>query len=560
VTPEEGPRFDVEALREMAGAQAFSRGEAYYRNDQVALLRVEPGRVLAHVAGTEDYRVELTGRGEDIDGTCTCPAFDRDGFCKHLVAVALAVNSRGTQGEAEQDDVLVRIRQHLEAKPAGALVDIIVELAERDTALLRKLELAVAAASLDDKTVEKRLRQVIDGAIGRSRDIDYHEMGEWADGVAEALDAVADLVPAGRPELALRLADRILGKLEQALDRIDDSDGYCGALLFRARAIHLAAAGLAPPEPLALARELFARETGGGYGTFDGAVADYANVLGEVGLAEYRRLASEAWQKLPVRAGPAPRGLGVSGEFHALQRILDFFAEREGDVDARVALRSKDLTSPWSYLELAQFCLAQGRHDEALRRAEDGLWMFEDDKLDERLLHFVVGLLAKAGRTADAEMRLWQAFEKAPSPGLFAKLRKLGGLAARDRALQLLETRLAGQKATNWYFPADFLVDVLIGEELFERAWAIIRKHGASLSVKERLARQSEETHPGDALAVYTVCVDHLAAAGGDPAYDQAKLLVARIARLQDAATHAHYVAALKQRYARKRNFIKRLG
>lgn len=145
--PEDGPRFDVEALREAAGAQAFSRGEAYCRNDQVALLSVAPGRVLAHVAGTEDYRIELTGRGEDIDGTCTCPAFDRDGFCKHMVVVALAVNARGAQGEAAQDDVLARIRQHLEAKPAAALVDIIVELAERDTALLRKLELAAAAAS-----------------------------------------------------------------------------------------------------------------------------------------------------------------------------------------------------------------------------------------------------------------------------------------------------------------------------------------------------------------------------------------------------------------------------
>jgi hypothetical protein len=157
-------------------------------------------------------------------------------------------------------------------------------------------------------------------------------------------------------------------------------------------------------------------------------------------------------------------------------------------------------------------------------------------------------------------MRLWQAFEAAPSLGLFVELRKLGGFAARDRALELLETRLAGQKATNWHFPADFLVDALIGEELFERAWAIIRKHDASIGVKERLALQSEETHPVEALAAYTTRVDQLAAVGGDPAYDQATQLVARMARLQDAATHAHYVAALKQRYARKRNFIKRLG
>lgn len=558
--PGNSPRFDIEAVRELAGGKTFARGEDYHRNGQVALLSVEPARVLARVAGTEDYRTELTGRGAQVDGTCTCPAFEDRGFCKHMVAVALAANADGTQGEAAQDNVLARIRRHLEAKDVGALVDMIMGLVERDARLFRKLELAAAASTLDDKAAEARLRRMIDSAIGRTKTIGYYEVRDWAAGVAEALDAVADLVPAGRPELALTLADRTLGKVEQALDRIDDSDGYCGALLHRAREIHLAAARLAPPEPLELARELFARQTGGGYGTFDGAVVLYADVLGEMGLAEFRRLASEAWQKLPSRSGTARQEVGFSGEHQALRDILDFFAERDGDVDARIALRSKDLTSPWHYLELAQFCLSQGREEEALRRAEDGLWMFEDRDPDERLLLFAVGLLTKAGRQADAEARLWQAFEKAPSLAVFAALRKLGGPAARDRVLAMLEAELDRQTATNWYFPADMLVGILIGEQMFDRAWAIVRAHNASPSQKERLARKSEATHPGDALAVYAARVDELAALGGDPSYDQAMQLVARIARLQDAATQAAYVTALKLRYARKRNFIRRLG
>ncbi len=556
----ERDRFDVEILRTRAGANAFARGEAYYRKDQVALLSVEPRRVVAHVAGTDDYRTELTGQGEQIDGACTCPAYDRGTFCKHMVAVALAANARGAVADAAQDSVLGRIRRHLEAKDGSALIDIIMGLAERDTALMRKLEIAAAASDLDDKTAETRLRQMIDKAIGGSRHIDYYEVRDWRDGVAEALDTVAELVPAGRPELALRLADRAVAKLEQALDRLDDSDGYCSALLRQARDIHLAAARLAPPEPLALARDLFARETGSVYGSFDDAHVDYADVLGDVGLAEYRRLASEAWQKIPSQAGAGHRSPAVPGERRALQSILDFFAERDGDVDARIALRSKDLTSPWSYLELAQFCLAQGRADEALRRAEDGLWMFEDDGPNEHLLLFVAGLLAKAGRTADVEARLWQAFDKAPSFALLAELRRLGGPGARDRALELLETNLHSQVAAKWYSRADFLVGVLIEEKLFDRAWAIARKHEVSIGTMDQLARQSEATHPNEALAVYALRIDQYAAAGGDPAYDHAVRLVARMATLQDAAAQTEFVSALKLRHARKRNLIKRLG
>lgn len=48
-------RFDVDTLRQLAGAKTFERGEEYLEDDLVELLAVEPGRVLARVAGNEDY-------------------------------------------------------------------------------------------------------------------------------------------------------------------------------------------------------------------------------------------------------------------------------------------------------------------------------------------------------------------------------------------------------------------------------------------------------------------------------------------------------------------------
>ena len=56
-------------------AGGVARGEAYYRDGRVEILDLDPSRVLAQVAGTEDYRTELTGRGEKIGGKCSCPAF-----------------------------------------------------------------------------------------------------------------------------------------------------------------------------------------------------------------------------------------------------------------------------------------------------------------------------------------------------------------------------------------------------------------------------------------------------------------------------------------------------
>jgi tetratricopeptide (TPR) repeat protein len=249
-----------------------------------------------------------------------------------------------------------------------------------------------------------------------------------------------------------------------------------------------------------------------------------------------------------------------AGNQGQLMQILDFFAERAGEVDTRIALRAKDLSSQWSYLQLAEFCLSHGREEEALRRAEEGLWMFEDGRPDERLVLFTAELLSKAGRKDDAQACLQRAFEKAPSLDLYTRLRKLGGEAARERVVTFLEDKQIRGEQIRWHNPADLLIRVWIHEKMFDAAWAVVRKHGASTALKEALARDSEATRPSEAIEVYAERVDQLANAGGASAYAEAAKLVARMATLRGKAEQVAYVLALKERFGRRRNFVKLLG
>ena len=559
MTTGDRPRFDIDALREIAGEKVFAREEAYHREGQVAILSIERKRVLAQVAGTEDYRTVLTGRGAKIGGECSCPAFEDWGFCKHMVAAALAANAAGTDAEADGAGALARIRDHLKAKGIDALVAMILDIAERDPALFRRLDAAAAAIDADDRTLEARLRKLIDAATRSGGYIDYREAAGWAQGVDSALDAVADLATGKRAGVAMKLAERALDRIARAAEEIDDSDGHCGGLLERARDIHCTAAGAARPDPVALARALFAREMAVEYGTFDDAATRYADALGEAGLAEYRRLAAAEWAKLPPRAGRAPAAHESDGNYDALKRILDAFAEHDGDVAARIALRTKDLSAPWHYLQLAEFCQAQGRDDDAVRWATEGLWVFEDERPNERLLFFAVDLLCKAGRGSEAEAQIWRCFEKAPSLELYARLRRLAGKGVHPHAVNVLQARLAGETRTRWHSPADLLIRVQMHEESFDAAWATVRAHGASAGVKEALARASEATHPREALAVYAERIDQLAEGGGNPAYAEAAALIARMAALHSAAEQSAYVATLRARFGGKRNFMKLL-
>lgn len=548
------PRFDADALRDLAGDSIFARGEAYLRDGRVQLLAVDQDRVLAKVSGSEPYRVELTGHGPDIDGTCSCPAFEDRGFCKHLVAAALATGAQEPAGGNTPD----RIRRHLRSKGVDALVELILEQARRDPDLFRSLDMAAAAACDEDDVLEARFLAAIDDAILSDYYIGYREVRAWADEVEAVLDRIAGLVDDGRAASALRLAEHAMARIEDMMRSVDGSDGRYGGLQLQARDIHLHACRAARPDPVALAHDLFAREVEDGQDAFHAAAVRYADVLGEEGLSEYRRLAEAAWKTFPpLAAGDKDGGYGNR---YRLSRILDFFAEREGDVDARIAIRARDLSSPFRYLELAEFCQSQGRGEEALRWAEEGLWAFEDTVLDERLTVFTVGLLFDAGRGDEAEALARRLFERQPSLESYRLLRRLGGEAARDRAVAALRTRLDGAGPRSaWHFPADLLIRVLMEEAAYADAWTVARQHGASKGLEDALAEASEGSHPREALAVYAARIDELVSAGGSRNYQQASQLIDRMSRLREASEQAAHIAALRARFKAKRNFIKLL-
>jgi len=60
-------------------------------------------------------------------------------------------------------------------------------------------------------------------------------------------------------------------------------------------------------------------------------------------------------------------------------------------------------------------------------------------------------------------------------------------------------------------------------------------------------------------MDTYAERVDQLANSGGNRAYAEAAALIGRMARMRDSAAQAAYLAALKARFGRKRNFMKLL-
>jgi uncharacterized Zn finger protein len=561
------PRFDLGALRDISGAKVFARGVAYHEDKRVEISAIDKARVRAKVAGSEIYRTELTGAGQAFSGDCSCRAFTDRGFCKHLVATALAANACKDGELGDTAGRLERVRSHLRSKGVEALVAMIMELAERDTALLRRLELATVADDEDDKALVTRFRKAITEATRTSGFVEYGDVRAWAQGVQTVLDGIDDLLARDRAGVALDLLDHVFTRLERALNEMDDSGGHGGATFARACALHRAACEKARPDSITLARDLFAREVESNWDFFYGASRTYADRLGEAGLAEYRRLAAEAWKKI------APRHAGDrrahDEDFTArfrLAHMLEDFAERDGDVDARIAVRTKDLSTPRAYLEIARLCLSHGREAEALKWAEEGLWQF-DDLSDTHLVIFAADLHERAGRPADAGNLLWRTFERNPSLEIYGRLKAVAGDAEeiRGKAVARLRAEIKGKPPTGFALRGrvELLLRIMMTEDHLAEAWDIVRAHGCSDTLLESLAEASEETHPAEALQAYAKRIDELAGLGGQSNYEAAGQMLGRMRlireRLGAAADHAAYLADLITRYKAKRNFVKLL-
>lgn len=82
------------------------RGEEYYDTDAVSELEeTSPGEWTATVEGTDDYNVEISMNGKEVESWyCDCP-YDGE-ICKHVVAALLAIrdNNKRVSRSAFQNE------------------------------------------------------------------------------------------------------------------------------------------------------------------------------------------------------------------------------------------------------------------------------------------------------------------------------------------------------------------------------------------------------------------------------------------------------------------------
>jgi tetratricopeptide (TPR) repeat protein len=248
------------------------------------------------------------------------------------------------------------------------LVDMLMEQAMEDGRLRQRLTLEVArsgAKGIDLRTY----RRAIDVAVDVGDFVDYEGAFDYAHGIEEAVKGIEELLRAGHAAEAIELSEYALERVEGAIEHVDDSGGHMGGILEQLQTLHLTACKQARPDPVALAKRLFAWELRTSWDTFYGAAATYADVLGQKGLATYRELAEAEWARVPSR-GPADALRPESCRYSRITHIMEILAEQAGDV----------------YREIGDAAAAEAPYRYALEMAPADRPRYDRDGAVERLI------------------------------------------------------------------------------------------------------------------------------------------------------------------------------
>lgn len=591
-------------LKEYGWNRSFERGEEYYRKGAVCSLIQHENRISAEVQGKRRYKANIHLSGSSLKYDCTCPA---GGFCKHLIAAALAWNNgeADTLNDLDGDTPVsgrkkpasgtkkgkLNLRGHLLSMSKEELADIILEQAVDDKTLRERLRLSATVSNpggMDLSAFRKR----IDTALEPPDDFEYEGhywdeedfLGdEYARQLNPILDALRTMLKNGDAAAVLTLAKYALEELNIKCLAMEYESSGIDEMVESLAELHAKACALAKPDVESVAEWLFElgiKDADDSFGELPWE--KYEIFLGKKGLTRFRSLAEAAWEAIPVRGGDSNDSNWRLRS--RLEPIVMYFAKKDGSIDRQAAIIMKNLSSPHDYLELAQVYNSAKRHDEALAWAEKGWNGFPNGHHPE-LRDFLAAEYRRRKRNSDAIALYWEPFKEHPSLGGFQLLKKQTERDKiwpewREKAFSEIRERITSSKKVaasrkkkgdatilGDYYHRDLdnslLVEILLWEKKPQEAWDEAMSGGCREELWLKLSDWREKSHPEECVPIWKKRVARLTrdANQGDyaPAAESLDKLGKLMERIGERQTFAAMMRAMRDDLKRRRSFIKEL-
>ncbi|QIR38086.1 SWIM zinc finger domain-containing protein [Tolypothrix sp. PCC 7910] len=233
------PKLSEFTIRRHANAKSFQRGEAYYEADAVMSLTQRGNLLLAEVEGNENhpYQVRLSFDGDGLTSVkCSCP-YDRDGWCKHIVATMLLCLRQPES--IEERPTLEQMLNRLDYKQTQRLVQGLVgeypkliEAIDRHVNLITYASVkqprvkAVLNSTIDPKPFAQKVRQILRNAVSAWED--GYDDDPITEELLSLIQTAVDLCERGDGNSAIAILEAITSACVENWDDVADygADNY----------------------------------------------------------------------------------------------------------------------------------------------------------------------------------------------------------------------------------------------------------------------------------------------------------------------------------------------
>ncbi len=538
------------SLLEAAGDRSFTRGEDYVR--YVRGLRITEEKAYASVQAKRVYTVELDWSGPQPDGSCTCPHYAEGNFCKHLVAVGLAVIDSGAIDDVTQ--AASTLEATVQAMDIYELRELVMTLAHRDGEVRRMLEVRATAASGENTTAKAEFEAYVRNSLEFRGFVDYRESYAVAQEASDVLDELENHLNSGAAEIVRPALLRALTLLRAITEQADDSSGAIGGECERAAELYAQACRLGEPDPAELAGWLASfRATSPGWPTL--VLTDFVDVFDDQALATYRAAVADLDRQ--------NAGRDHWSRFEVDAMLLEL-ADHDGDVDRAVALLNER--------EHPQYGAIIARLREAGRDDEVVNWI-DRAVLEGRVSgqgggnaywlspSAVAETYREIGRMDDAIGVLRGDFVRQPGVRAYRALLDFAATidradTERDWAFSHARELAGGPNA------GSVLVQLSLSEGAVEAAWEAADRYGAGWAWRE-LATRGAEVRPVAAADLYRPQLENDLQHPNTRLYPGIAATLATMAELYErggrSSDFASYIAKIRHDYGRRPSLMKAL-
>lgn len=457
----------------------YVEGKRLVIDGAVSPLEISHESIAATVCTWTTYAVRL----ELVDGvlsvSCDCEDGQAGCGCAHSIAVAM--------------------RSYLDVPPQ---VNESADWTSRSLSSVRTTYFTLSPL------IKNRWQHSLDQALQFSGDYDRETRLRVSSKTAACVDALAARLQGGSDAaMVAHLAQYGFNMLAWHIADTRGADSELTGEMDRLQWLHLDACKLAPPPPHALAQCLLDLELNYVFGLGLRITEFYNEILGERGQETYRQFVQSAWESV---FGPQYVDTDDYAAYRRrLKKLMLLFAGE--DIEARIAIKSRDLTYPADYIDVINLSREAGNSERALHWAEQACGEFDMDSLRE----LQAECLQDLDRHDEALAIVWADYAARPNVYKYQYLQHHAERAERwpewrERALDWLRERIAtialfapNDEGFLTHTDNSDLVQIFLYENDQEAAWREAMQGGCGRWLWLELAEAREKSAPEDALRIY---------------------------------------------------------